>query len=276
MADWVMAIPIWLLGLLLVATMVGALFAGHAFRGVTDRRDSKVGAKHSETQEGYILGGVLSLLALLIGFTYALAIDRFDARRVLVTEDARAIQTLYLRAQLLEEPHRSRFSNVILRYTDNRLQLAQAPPDDARALLADNDRLIAELWAATIPAFETVRGIDFSSALVESVNQVIELDAARKAARTAQIPPPIFALLYLYIVVTSAMLGYVLIGRRGRLAGGLLLALFALALMLMSDINRPTTGNIRESQGAMERLRDFLRDNPPARLDRSKGTPATS
>src|SRR5262245_44353242 len=126
MVGWVNTTPLWILGLLLLVTMIVALLVGHRIRTVMDRRRGD--EKASETQEGYILGGVLSLLALLIGFTYALATDRYETRRVLVTEDARAIQTLYLRAQLLDQPHRDRISGLLLRYVDNRIRLAETPP----------------------------------------------------------------------------------------------------------------------------------------------------
>lgn len=269
MFDWLIHIPLWLLGLLLFAAMVAAMLAGIALRRRNERRDPLFAETRSDTQEGYIVSSVLTLLGLLIGFTFALAVDRYEARRLLVLDDANAIETLYLRAQLLEEPHRSRFSDLLVGYTDNHVQLAQMEEtDEARRLLGANDRLLADLWTATVPAFETIRGIDFSSSFVDSVNQVIELDAARKAARTAQIPGAVFGVLFVYAIITAAVLGYVLVGRRGRLSGVALLGLFTLSLMLLSDINRPVTGTIRESQAPMERLQRMLRSNPPALFDR--------
>jgi Na+/H+-translocating membrane pyrophosphatase len=103
---------------------------------------------------------------------------------------------------------------------------------------------------------------------VDSVNQVIALDVARKAARKAQIPAGILFVLYVYSIVSALMLGYVLKGRQGRIAGAFLLALFTLSLALLSDINQPLTGTIRESQAPMERLRETLRASPPALFDR--------
>ena len=81
-----------------VMAVLGALLQRrHA--GPPDRSEKKEGG-----QEGYVVSAVLGLLALLMGFTFSLAVDRFDARRVLVLQEANAIGTAYLRAQLLASP----------------------------------------------------------------------------------------------------------------------------------------------------------------------------
>lgn len=264
MFDWLNDASLWLLGLLLFGAMIAACAAGAWLRRRNERRIPDFESSRSETQEGYVVSAVLTLLGLLIGFTFALSVDRYEARRMLVVDDANALETLYLQAQLLDEPHRSRFSTVLVRYVDNNVRLADVGPTQRAPLLADNRRLLVELWAATVPAFDTIRTIDFSSTFVDSVNRVVELDTARKAARRAHIPAPIFALLLAYTIITAGVLGYVLVGRRGQLSGATLLGLFTLALLLLADLNRPTEGLIREPQEPMLRLRQALRDAPPA------------
>lgn len=264
MFDWLAHIPLWLLGLLLLVLLLAAAFLGDAQRRRQERRDPDFAASRGDSQEGYVVSAVLTLLGLLVGFTLALAIDRYEARRMLVVEDANAIGRLYLQAQLLDEPHRSRLGNILVRYADNHIRVAESDGALAAQLLAKDRQLLDDLWAGTGPAFQTIRGIDFSSTFVDSVNGVIELAAARLAARTAQIPPAVFAVLFLYTIVSAAVLGYVLTGRRGRVAGGALLALFTMLLMLLSDINRPVTGTIRESQDPMKRMRASLPQVPPA------------
>lgn len=267
MFDWLIQIPLWLLGILLCASMFAAAWTGFALRKYAQRRDPDFEQRQNDTQEGYIVSAVLALLGLLIGFTFSLVLDRYEARRLLVIEDANAIETLYLRAQLLDEPHRSHISNLLNLYVDNHLALAEAEGPEAVQLLQDNRHLIADLWLATRPAFASIKGIDFSSAFVDSVNRVIELDTQRKAARMAQIPAAIFAVLFSYSIVSSLVTSYVLSGPRVRLAGLALLVLFTMTLMLISDINRPLNGTIRESQQPMQALRHVLRAHSQSALD---------
>ena len=254
-----------LLGCLLFAAMAAAATLGTFFRS---RRPSSGDTEGG--QDSYVASAVLGLLALLMGFTFSLAVERFDARRLLVLEEANAIGTAYLRAQLLAEPHRSRMTHLLVRYTDNRIALAKAPPGRAAPMLAVNDALLTDIWAATSAAFEDIKGLPFSSTYLESVNALIDLDASRKAARAARVPPEVFAVLILYMAVTAGVLGYVLKGVRGRLSGGFLLALLTLSLILVLDIDRPVGGGIFESQRPMEDLQKSLASQPPAVFDKFK------
>jgi hypothetical protein len=257
--------------LLVAAVLFGAMCLAAAVGVLLQQRRRPAKVKESDSgQEGYIVSAVLGLLALLLGFTFSMATDRFDARRLLVLEEANAIGTAYLRAQLLSEPHRTRTTSILLRYTDNRLALAKAIPGSAeqRRLLKTNDALLTDLWAATSAAFDSIKGLDFSSTYVDSINALIDLDASRKTARQARVPAEVFAVLFVYLITTAGVLGYVLKGARGRMAAGFLLALLTLSLMLIIDINRPVLGGISESQRPMEDLRKSLAAQPPAVFDK--------
>jgi hypothetical protein len=185
-----------------------------------------------------------------------------------VLEDANAIGTAYLRTQLLGEPHRSRLGGLLIAYTDNLILLAGAQKDQVRRLAAIDDRLLVEIWAATAAGYDSIRQLDFSSEFVESINTVIDLDAARRAARAARVPSLVFAVLIVYLVVTAGVLGYVLHQPRGRAVAVLPLALLTLSLLLIIDIDRPLKGGINESQGPMEALRESLARTPPGAYDR--------
>ena len=265
----------WLsLGNLLViaAVLFGGMCAAAVVAGLFRhrRRDPSGEGQKDGGQEGYVVSAVLGLLALLMGFTFSLAVDRFETRRHLVLEEANAIGTAYLRAQLLAEPDRSRMSGLLLRYTDNRIALAKATPGGAaqRQLIRTNDALITDVWAATSAAFEGIKGLPFSATYLDSVNALIDLDASRKTARAARVPPEVFAVLFVYLITAAGVLGYVLKGMGGRIAGGFLLALLTLSLTLIIDINRPTLGGITESQQPMEDLQKSLAAQPPQVFDK--------
>lgn len=264
--DWTSRTDVAPLALVLFALLCVGALVGAASRRFRPREES------DDSQVGYVVSAVLGLLALLMGFTFSLAVDRYDARRLLVLEEANAIGTAYLRAQLLEEPHRARMSDLLVRYTDNRIALAKADPGgpEIAQRMAANDALITDIWAATSAAFDTIKGIDFSSTFVDSINHVVDLDASRKIARAARVPFAVTVVLLVYLIVTAGVLGYVLERGRGRLAAGFLLGLLTLSLVLIIDINRPTGGNVTESQLPMEQLRKSLAATPPATFDKWK------
>jgi hypothetical protein len=266
--DWLRSSPIWLLGgLLFVATIVSAYSGAAISRWLSQLRGE--GGDLSESQQGYVVSSIFALLALLVAFTFGLSVDRFQTRRELVVQEANAIEAVYLKAQLLDEPHRSRFANLLVRYTENRLALAKLRRDHATAqqLLTKDDVLLRNIWAATIPAFQSVKTLDYSSSFVEAVTDLVKVDAERKSLRRSQIPTTILVALFFYTFIAAAVLGGVMKTRKGRQLSIVLLGLNILALMLVADINRPVEGTIRESQEPMERLFAKLVANPRPAAD---------
>jgi len=268
LASWFAFTPMWVITFVIFIGMIAAAAIGYALRNKRERVDGPL--KDGDSQESLMVSSVMGLLALLIGFTFSLAIDRFDTRRSNVLVEANAIGTTYLRTQLLEEPHRTRISKMLVAYTDNRIALGQADPgtDRQNKLLADNDRMLTDLWTATVAAFPSMRGFDFSSSYLDTMNNMIDMDAARKAARYAHVPAEVLIVLFGCQFVAAGVLGYVLSGRRGRQAAALLFFLFGVALLLVIDIDRPTGGGVQESQAPMLMLRESLKSQPPSEFDR--------
>lgn len=264
--NWLERAQIWQVGLVILGLMLVFATTGYAIRRWHETRMSGPPGEKENSQEGYLVSAVLGLFAFLLGFTFALAVDRFDTRRGLVLQEANAIGTTYLRTQLLEAPHRERISRMLVAYTDNRITLAKETAPTASDV-AKNDGLITNLWQATVAAFPTIKDYDFSSSYLESMNTVIDLDAARKVGRRAHVPTTVFVVLGIYALVTAAVLGYVLSGLRGRIAAAIVLALFAMSFLLILDIDRPTLGTINESQEPMEWLRASLNAWQPQVFD---------
>jgi hypothetical protein len=261
-SNWLINAPLWLVALALVISLIVFAMLGWWLR-------QRVASAHipngiGADQEGYVLGAVSGLLALLIGFTFSMAIDRFDTRRGRVLEEANAIEATYLKAQLLGEPYRTNFSRLLTEYVDNKILLGEAKPGRRQdVLLANSERIKTELWGQTIAVFPSIKGLDFSSSFVDTVSGVMEMDAARKAGRRAHVPGQVYAILFVYLVVAAGVFGYVLTGRRGREVAAFLLLLFAMSMILVIEIDRPVTGRINESQDAMIQLKETLRERPP-------------
>ncbi|MFL6771969.1 MAG: hypothetical protein ACJ8FC_01165 [Sphingomicrobium sp.] len=268
LGEWLAGLSLTGLILAMLASMLLASLAGHAVRRIEYRRAQLRSEEVEHSQESYLVGSMLGLLALLLAFTFSMALDRFEERRHLVVQEANAIGTAYLRAQLLDEPHRSRLSNLLVNYTDNRIALATASPDRVQSYLRHNDQLLIDIWAAVAGARESALLHGMTTALLMTYNEVIDLDTERKVARQVRVPAPVFLLLYGFLVLTAAVLGYVLEERRGRIHAAVLFVLLSLYVSIIADLNRPASGSIRESQEPMLMLRASLKAQPPAVFDR--------
>lgn len=261
--DWVQSTPIWALSLGLFALMFVAAVAGSqiSLRMVSRTPDTWTG---NDAQEGYALSAVLGLLALMVGFTYALAVDRFEERRRLVLDEANAVSVAFFNTQLLVEPYRERGSRLLISYTENKIALARATSwAQAASLSARDEHITAELWTLAAQAYPSIRDYDFSTAYLNSINRVIELDLARKASRALSVPSLAIALLVIYLIAAAGMLGFVMKGSGGRFVSTFLLVLLNLSIMLVIDIDRPVSGAVNESQMPMEVLRDTILARSP-------------
>jgi len=264
MVHWLSGLSLAGIVIFSLGSMLAAAVLGHAMYVLQHRR-GKVKEDHS--QEGYLVGGMIGVLALLMAFSFGMALDRFEERRHLVIQEANAIGTSYLRAQLLDEPHRTRLSNLLVAYTDNRIELASAKPAQQAQRLAANDRLLTEIWAAVTAARESAAAHSISVPLLNTYNEVIDLDTERKVARQVRVPAPLLVLLYGFLVITAAVIGYVLEERRARIGAFVFFLLLSFYVAIIADLSRPASGSIRESQEPMLMLRASLKSQPPKVFD---------
>ncbi|MFL6735391.1 MAG: hypothetical protein ACJ8EY_11945 [Sphingomicrobium sp.] len=274
MTEWLSNLSIVAIGFGTLALMLGSALAGLLVRRRQIRRAPSIDdqSDQSVAQESYLLGGVLGLLGLLLAFSFGMVLNRYELRRELVILEANAIGTAYLRTQLLDEPHRSRLSRLLVAYTDNRVKLA-SDDHEGSIYLATNDRLLTEIWAAVRAARESALAHGMTTALLMTFNEVIDLDTERKIAWQLRVPSEILLLLLAYLSVTAAVIGHATDGPRGRRAALVLFLLIALSISVITDINRPTAGRSRESQEAMIILLRSLTAQSPDIFDQFVASP---
>ena len=135
-------------------------------------------------------------------------------------------------------------------------------------MVARNDQLLTDIWTAVVASRESALRHGMTTALLMTFNEVIDLDTERKVSRTMRMPPEILMFLYSFLLLTATVLGYVLEERRGRIGASVLFVLLSLYVSIIADLNRPTSGNIKESQEPMRMLRQSLHSQPPATFDR--------
>src|SRR3954463_4562844 len=131
--------------LLLVLVVV---IAGSAIAGLLvgrSRREHQSGLKESS---GVLQGALLGFMGLILAFGLSLALGRYEDRRAAVVDDANAIGTTYLRAQLIAEPERTRSLALLRRYTDLALRVSAEVPNSTamRKTAAEQGVLQRRLW----------------------------------------------------------------------------------------------------------------------------------
>ncbi len=255
------ALPLWLLMLcFLLALLVAREIGAAVYRRQHRRRTTQpVAAQSPEggSNDAFAMTSVLGLLALLIGFTFSLSLGRYDERRQLVVKEANAIGTTWLRTDLLEEADRARMREVLRRYVDARVDFARAR--DSEQEIQQNARTVAlqsELWGVLVDGTQAFRDTPRASLLFSTTNESIDLAAERFAARQDHIPPRILRMLLLFAVLAAGLVGY---ERAHQQRSTLLLfILLALAVGLILDLDRPSTGMTQVPQEPMLDLQRSL------------------
>jgi hypothetical protein len=243
--------------LLLLLAEFGYRF-GRNFR----RRDPKAAESHG----GNIQGAVLGLLGLLLGFSFAMAVGRYDTRRSLVVDEANSIGTTWLRSDFLPPEHGTGVRKLLLDYAG--LKIAEFDLDSNTPQMARLSGEIAAihktLWthaAAACAAQPTA----VTASFVNSLNETIDLHSSRMAAARNHVPGAVWLLLLVVAGCGSWTSGY------GSGAGGfrsifsqwIFPLLIGVVITLISDIDRPRHGMIGISSKPMLELLESLKTETP-------------
>jgi len=215
------------------------------------------------SQASHLQSAILGLMALILAFTFAMALARFDARRQIMIDEVNAIGTAALRSEILPEPARSEAAVHLRQYVDARLDLFAAGVDTRRTADARrrSERLHGLLWSGGAAiARQDPRSVP-AGLYLDALNAVIDLHATRLAAMRAHVPPIVYMLIIIFAISAAALVGFIsgLGDRPHRISSALVCALVALVVMVIVDLDQPRRGWIRVSQSSMIDLGDSLR-----------------
>ena len=216
-----------------------AWLGGFVFRG--DRQLSD----ESRESFGVVLAASLTLLGLIIGFSFSMALSRYDQRKNYEEAEANAIGTEYLRLDLLPPDTASTARALLRAYTGLRIAfyttrtatgLAQIDRDTARS----QRQLWTTVQTAALSQPDALRGL-----AVAGMNDVLNSEGYTQAAWWNRIPFAAWAFMVLIAVLCNAMVGYN--GGRSRSLSAMLFILpliVAISLFLIADIDSPRSGII--------------------------------
>ncbi len=236
-SPWLL--PLSLLVLLMLAIDLPARFG----KRLVDR------TKIEDNTWNVIQGGIVGLVAFMLGISFSQSEGRFDARRGLVVTEANAIGTTWLRADQLPAPQTKRFRAVLTDYTATRLHAYETKlsPGDLRAAQARSDAEQAELWTIASGALRAKPNDLGRSLLVTTLNETIDVSAAQLAALTHHVPTTIVSLTIVLVVIGATLIGFSFAraGESPQVLGLAYVLVCVLVLEMIVDLDRPQTGFVR-------------------------------
>ena len=214
--------------------------------GVNARNTSLKLQEEEREDFGVIQAASLTLLGLIIGFTFSMAIARYDQRKNLEEEEANAIGTEYVRADLLPPADRAKLRGLLRSYLDQRLLFYQTrDAGQLQKIDAATSQIQADLWTACrAPAAANPTPI--VALVVSGMNDVLNSQGYTLAAWRNRIPVAAWILMGAIAVCCNFLLGYGARRTTVKIFQFLVLPLLvSISFFLIADIDSPNGGVIR-------------------------------
>ncbi|HUK35374.1 MAG TPA: hypothetical protein VLV86_15765 [Vicinamibacterales bacterium] len=226
------------------ATIVGALCG---------RRVPAPDANRQDTLK-VVMGATLTLLGLVIGFSFSMAVSRYDQRKIYEEDEANAIGTELLRIELL--PSAAGTTDLLKAYLAQRTLFYEARDNrDLAEIAARTSALQGRLWAAVREA-AAAQPTPVVALATAGMNDVLNSQGYTQAAWSNRIPGGAWLLMCVIGVLSCLLAGYTSRAARPLV---MLPVVLAVAFFFISDIDSPRHGVIRVVPQNLVSLSDSLR-----------------
>ncbi len=248
-----------LIAVVLLISMVAAIEAGYLI-GLKSNKSANEDAKaHVNAVQASILG----ILALLLGFTLSLSLQRFDNRSEAVVDEANAIGTAYLRAQLLPSGLRNNVQSLLRSYLDLRVDasaLSIVNGAEREIMLAKTLQSQSTLWDCARQAAQIEPNPVTSGLFIQALNELIDNFGKRDAAINRHVPEVVLLLLYGTFLMTGGIVGFTcgIAGHRPSPVSYIMITLIVVLVFIILDLDRPRRGFITVSQKSLVDLQTAI------------------
>jgi hypothetical protein len=209
---------------------------------------------------GLILAATLTLLGLIIGFSFSMAISRYDQRKIYEEAEANAIGTEYVRAELLPAADAAKVRALIRNYVDQRILFYTTRDEQQlRQIDARTAHLQTELWSAVLPP-AAAQPNQVVALAVSGMNDVLNSQGYTQAAWWNRIPVGAWGLMATIAICSNLLIGFGAQNARAeRLLHLVLPLVVSISFFLIADIDSPRHGLILVNPQNLVSLAESLR-----------------
>jgi len=208
------------------------------------RRQELEEAEHKDLE--VILAATLTLLGLIIGFTFSMAVSRYDQRKNYEEAEANAIGTEYARAGLLPGSEAPKVRELLINYVNQRvLFYTTRSAGKLDEINASTARLQSDLWSV-VQARAVAEPTPVMALAASGMNDVLNSQGYTQAAWWNRIPQAAWALMAAIAICCNLLLGYT--SRRSDntvLRPFILPLIVSISFFLIADLDAPRAGVIR-------------------------------
>jgi hypothetical protein len=207
-----------------------------------------------------VLSATLTLLGLIIGFSFSMAIGRYDQRKNYEEAEANAIGTEYVRVDLVPAADTKKLRVLLRDYLDQRILFYSTRNEQQlQQINARTAQLQTDLWnAVRVPT--AAEPTPVAALVVSGMNDVLNSQGYTQAAWWNRIPVAAWVMMMAIAICSNVLFGYgARIAKRGSMVFVLLPFVVSIAFFLIADIDSPTGGVIRVAPHNLTSLAESLR-----------------
>jgi hypothetical protein len=192
-----------------------------------------------------VVAATLTLLGLIIGFSFSMAVSRYDLRKNYEEAEANAIGTEYVRADLLPAADAERVRFLLRKYLDERVMFYRTRNyDELQKINAVTSQLQTDLWN-TVRTPADANPTPVMALAVSGMNDVLNSQGYTQAAWWNRIPIAAWGLMVAIAICCNVLIGYGALQAEAKSARLIVLPLVvAISFLLIADIDSPRSGVI--------------------------------
>jgi uncharacterized membrane protein YbjE (DUF340 family) len=246
------SIPEWLIGLVTLILLIVSVEIGY-WIGLKAKVEMTESMK---AQISTIQTAILTIFTFLLGFTFAMALSRFDNRKQMVVKESNAIGTAVLRSKLLPENQRAKMIELFKQYVNVEFSItsrANVPSEERKELNREVKRLQTLMWDEAFAATEKNPLSVPAGLFATSINQLIDVKTERDISISNHVPEIVLLGLLLFAALAIGILGYGngLAATHARYPAIILCIVITISFILIIDLDRPNRGLTKVSQESM-------------------------
>lgn len=251
-----MNFPLVVFGVSLAALWIAAQ------AGASVSRRIKKLDEDDRTDLGIVVSAALTLLGLIIGFSFSMAISRYDQRKNYEAEEANAIGTEYVRLGMLPPADAIKARELLGRYVNDRIAF-YTTRDSTRLKQVDSStlQLQNDLWAA-VQTRAIQQPTPLMALVASGMNDVLNSQAYTQAAWWNRIPIAAWGLMAVIAICCNFLVGYTSRHPEKRRRFFVLPTIVSISFFLIADIDSPRGGVIRVHPQNLEAVAATMTPSP--------------
>ena len=213
---------------------------------------------------GSVEGSMLGAMALLLGFTFSIAISKFETRKDVAVEEVNAIGTAILRCDMYPDSVRNPLRADFKEYVETRIAYYTVGRDEEKIKQQLNkaDEISDRIWKRVTLHSQKPSTLAVTAQMIPAVNAMIDIVTTRDADRISMVPRLVLWVLLVLVLISSFVLGS---DYNGKKRNKILILSYAVAMTITLDLivelDRPRQGliNLNAIEQKMIDLRELVK-----------------